>query len=731
MDIKQLPGTANFLGAQWDGKGTNFALFSENASKVELCLFDEAGQETRVELNEYYNFTWHGYFPDVKPGQYYGYRAHGPYEPENGHRFNPSKLLIDPYAYAIAGNVQHGQALFGYDWSHDAQDLSYYDADSAELMPKCVVVDTAFDWEGDTRLEIPWNKTIIYEMHVKGYTFQHPKIPKKLRGTYAGLAHPVAIEHLKSLGITAVELMPAHHFYKNPGHLVDKGLSNYWGYDSLSYFAPHAGYSASGIWGEQVREFKEMVKALHQAGIEVILDVVYNHTGEGNHMGPTLTFRGVDNASYYRLVGDNRRYYMDYTGCGNSLNVSNPQVLKLIMDSLRYWVLEMHVDGFRFDLASALARELYEQGTLASFFDIIHQDPVLSKVKLIAEPWDVGPGGYQVGKFPLLWSEWNGRYRDTVRDFWRGEYSTLAEFAYCFTGSSDLYEYSGRRPHASINFITAHDGFTLLDLVSYNHKHNEANGENNRDGEEHNRSWNCGAEGKTKKRNVLQLRDKQRRNLMTTLMLSQGVPMLVAGDEMGRSQLGNNNAYCHDDKISWLNWKLTKADQAFLDFTRRLIHFLLEHPVFRRRQWFQGRAIHGSNVSDIGWFNVDGSKMAQEQWNAGFIKSLAVFLNGEEIATPNHRGERILDDSFLLFFNAHYEMLEFTLPEALNDYDWELVLDTKAGGFVESTESSSGEFFTGDRRLPVPERSIVILQRQQISCNVSREENSISSEVEN
>ena len=705
MDFQQLPGTANFLGATWDGKGTNFALFSEHATKVELCLFDEKDRETRIELNEFYNFTWHGYFPEVKPGQRYGYRVHGPYEPHNGHRFNPSKLLIDPYSYAIAGDVQHGSELFGYSWEDPAEDLSYHDADSAALMPKCVVVDTQFDWEGDRRLEIPWNKTIIYELHVKGFTQQHPDVPEKLRGTYAGLAHPAAIDHIKSLGITAVELMPVHHFYTNPGHLVDKNLVNYWGYDSLSYFAPHAGYSASGVAGQQVREFKEMVKAFHNAGIEVILDVVYNHTGEGNHMGPTLSFRGIDNAAYYQLVGDNCRYYMDYTGCGNTLNVSHPQVLKLIMDSLRYWVTEMHVDGFRFDLASALARELYEQGTLASFFDIIHQDPVLSKVKLIAEPWDVGPGGYQVGKFPLLWSEWNGKYRDTVRDFWRGEDSTLAEFAYRFTGSSDLYEYSGRRPHASINFITAHDGFTLLDLVSYNHKHNEANGEDNRDGDDHNRSWNCGAEGETDHPEVLELRDRQRRNMMTTLMLSQGVPMIVAGDEMGRSQFGNNNAYCQDSEISWLSWNLNPSNQDFLDYTRQLIQFLLAHPIFRRRQWFQGRAIHGSGISDIGWYNVDGSRMTAEQWNAGFIKSLAVFLNGQEIVTPTHRGERVIDDSFLMFFNAHYETLMFSLPKKLKDYEWELVIDTKADGFVDASEP-----FRGDRTVPVSERSIIVLQ---------------------
>lgn len=705
MDLQQLPGTANLLGATWDGEGTNFALLSENATKVELCFFDKSGRETRVELNEVYNFIWHGYFPGIGPGQRYGYRVHGPYEPQNGHRFNPAKLLIDPYGLAIAGNIYHGEALYGYRWDDPDQDLSYNEADSAELMPKSVVTDTRFNWENDHRLEIPWNKTVIYELHVKGFTQQHPDIPEGLRGTYAGLAHSAAIDHLKSLGITAVELMPVHHFYAYPGHLLDRDLTNYWGYDSLSYFAPHASYSASGELGEQVREFKEMVKTLHQEGIEVILDVVYNHTGEGSHLGPTLSFRGLDNAAYYRLVEDDYRYYMDYTGCGNSLNVSNPEVLKLIMDSLRYWVQEMHVDGFRFDLASALARELYEQGTLASFFDIIHQDPVLSKVKLIAEPWDVGPGGYQVGKFPLLWSEWNGRYRDTVRDFWRGEDRTLAEFAYRLTGSSDLYEYSGRRPHASINFVTAHDGFTLWDLVSYNEKHNEANGEDNRDGDDHNRSWNCGAEGETDDAEVLELRRQQRRNLITTLLLSQGVPMVVAGDEMGRTHGGNNNVYCQDNEIAWINWDLHPRDQEFLDYSRQLIQFVMAHPVFRRRHWFQGRAIFGSGISDVGWYNVDGSPMSEDQWNEGFIKSLGVFLNGHEIVTLTHDGDRIIDHSFLLLFNAHYEMLEFTLPETLQDYDWEQVIDTKAGGFVEPAQP-----FRQDRTVPVAERSLVVLQ---------------------
>jgi isoamylase len=704
MNFQQLPGTANELGATWDGSGTNFALFSENATSVELCLFDEQGHESRCELQEVYNFVWHGYFPQVQPGQRYGFRVHGPFDPENGHRFNPHKLLIDPYALAIAGDVAAGEATFGYSWLDPEEDLSYSEADSADSMPKCVVVDPSFDWQGDRHPQTPWNETIIYEMHVKGFTQLHPKVPAHLQGTYAGLGHPAAIKHLKSLGITAVELMPTHHFHANPGYLTSKGLSNYWGYDSLNYFAPYAGYSASGIGGEQVREFKEMVRALHQAGIEVILDVVYNHTGEGNHMGPTLSFRGIDNAAYYRLVKDNERYYMDYTGCGNSLRMSHPQVLKLIMDSLRYWVQEMHVDGFRFDLASALARELFEVGTLATFFDIIHQDPVISKVKLIAEPWDVGDGGYQVGKFPLLWSEWNGQYRDTVRDFWRGEDSTLGEFALRFTGSSDLYEHTGRRPHASINFITAHDGFTLKDLVSYDHKHNEANGEDNRDGEDHNRSWNCGVEGPTDELEVLQLRSQQQRNFLATLMLSQGVPMLLAGDEMGRSQHGNNNTYCHDNELSWIDWDLLEADKALLSYTQKLIQLVKDHPVFRRRHWFYGREIHGSGISDIGWFNVDGDEM-HDEWTAGFIKTLTVFLNGEEIATPSHWGEPIIDDSFLLMFNAHSDLLEFALPEGLRDRQWRLLIDTKSEGFVKRAKT-----FTNADQVTVAARSLVVLE---------------------
>lgn len=703
------PGNVYPLGATWDGKGTNFALYSENATGVELCLFDEEGDEIRMPLTEVNNFVWHGYLPGVGPGQRYGFRVHGPWDPQNGHRFNPNKLLIDPYAKAIDGDVKSGPEIFAYSWdAQDAEkDLSFSDADDAHMIPKCVVVDPSFDWGDDQLLKTPWHETVIYEMHVKGFTKLHPDIPEKLRGTYAGLGHPAAIKHLQSLGITAVELMPVHHFHAYPGYLADKGLKNYWGYDSINYCTPYGGYSASGCRGEQVTEFKEMVKALHQAGIEVILDVVYNHTGEGNHLGPTISFRGIDNAAYYRLVDGDRRYYMDFTGCGNSLNVSNAQVLKLIMDSLRYWVTEMHVDGFRFDLASALARELYEVDSLSAFFDIIHQDPILADVKLIAEPWDLGAGGYQIGNFPVRWSEWNGKYRDTVRDFWRGADSRLGEFAYRFTGSPDLYfQANGRRPNASINFITAHDGFPLNDLVSYNDKHNEANGENSQDGESHNRSWNCGHEGPTADPEILQLRELQRRNFLATLMLSQGVPMLLMGDEMGRSQFGNNNAYCQDSEISWINWDLAKGNEDLLDFTRELIFFRHQHPVFRRRKWFQGRAIHGKGVSDIAWFNPDGGEMTADQWDVGYAKAIAVFLNGEEILTPGPKGERIIDESFLLFFNAHYEMIEFALPEGLKEREWATAIDTKEPRFVQL-----GNFITGDQTVPVAARSIVVLRR--------------------
>jgi isoamylase len=705
MYLALWPGNVYPLGSYWDGKGTNFALFSENATGVEVCLFDREDRETRLALTEVSNFVWHGYIPGVGPGQRYGFRVHGPYDPQAGHRFNANKLLIDPYAKAIDGDIGNGPELFGYSWEDPEEDLSFSDLDDAHLVPKSVVIDHTFDWEGDQLLRTPWHETIIYETHVKGFTKLHPDIPEELRGTYAGLAHGAAIEHLQRLGISAIELMPVHHYLSHPGHLADKGLRNYWGYDSINYFAPYAGYSANGTLGEQVTEFKEMVKALHRAGIEVILDVVYNHTGEGNHLGPTLSLRGIDNATYYRLVDGDLRYYMDFTGCGNSLNVRQAQVLKLIMDSLRYWVTEMHVDGFRFDLASALARELYEVDSLAAFFDIIHQDPVLADVKLIAEPWDVGDGGYQVGNFPVLWSEWNGKYRDTVRDFWRGENSTLGEFAYRFTGSPDLYfQMNGRRPNASINFITAHDGFPLADLVSYNDKHNEANGEGNRDGESHNRAWNCGAEGPTEDAAVLQLRERQKRNFIATLLLSQGIPMILGGDEMERSQGGNNNAYCQDNEISWFNWALQQEQEQLLDFTRELVYFRRQHPVFRRRKWFQGRAIHGSGVSDIGWFNPDGHEMSDEQWEVGYSKAIGVFLDGSQIPSPGPQGQRISDDSFLLFFNAHYDLIEFALPAALQEREWQMILDTKEPGFVQD-----GHIFTGDQLVPVIERSLVLL----------------------
>ena len=689
------PGDPHPLGATWDGNGTNFALFSENAEAVFLCLFDEQGHETWIQLPEVSNYVWHGYLPGVEPGQRYGFRVEGPYDPEEGKRFNAQKLLLDPYARAIADDVQHGPAIFGYPVgavTKADRDLNCSDLDDAALIPKCVVVDPQFDWAGDRPLHTPWHQTIIYEAHVKGFTKQHPDIPEALRGTYAGLAHPAAISHLKALGVTAIELLPVHHFNAYPGHLVSVGLRNYWGYDSLGYFAPYSGYSAAGSHGEQVREFKNMVKALHQAGIEVILDVVYNHTGEGNHLGPTLAFRGIDNEAYYRLVEDLPRYYMDFTGCGNSLNVCHPQVLKLIMDSLRYWVEEMHVDGFRFDLASALARELYEVNSLAAFFDIIHQDPILSTTKLIAEPWDLGEGGYQVGNFPLLWSEWNGKYRDTMRDFWREAHCRLGEFAFRLTGSSDLYESNGKRPHASINFITCHDGFTLRDLVSYNEKHNAANEEGNRDGESYNRSWNCGAEGETADPVVLEIRARQQRNFMATLLLAQGVPMLLGGDELGRTQNGNNNTYCQDNALAWLDWTLQADQKDTLTFVQRMITFRQTHPVFQRRDWFQGRDIHGSGIHDIGWFNIDGSEISDEDWHEAEAKTIGVFLNGEAIPSPDRQGQRIIDDSFLLLFNAQADAQTFVLPATLREHPWQLVLDTKTqDGFLDPPTKMVGD----------------------------------------
>ena len=670
------PGKPYPLGATWNGKGVNFALFAENATSVELCLYDTPDsieESHRIKLTERSHKEWHIFLPWAKPGQLYGYRVHGPFEPENGLRFNANKLLIDPYAKAIAGTVNWHDSLFGYKIGHKKEDLSFNPIDSGPFLPKCVVVDSGYDWEGDEHLNIPLHETIIYELHVKGFTYQHPDIPDEIKGTYSALAHPVTIDYLKSLGITAVELMPIHHFVADR-HLVEKGLTNYWGYNSLGFFAPDVRYAAHGVMGEQVKEFKDMVKALHKAGIEVILDVVYNHTAEGNHMGPTLSFRGNDNLNYYRTVAENPRYYMDYTGTGNTLNMMSPGILRMIMDSLRYWITEMHVDGFRFDLASALARELHEVDRLGAFFDIIHQDPLISQTKLIAEPWDVGEGGYQVGNFPVLWAEWNGKYRDCMRDYWRGEDSVIGEFANRLTGSSDLYMDDWRKPTASVNFITAHDGFTLNDLVSYNEKHNKDNKEGNNDGESHNRSWNCGVEGPTDDQAIKNLRTRQKRNFLTTLFLSQGVPMLVAGDEFSRTQHGNNNAYCQDNEISWLDWQ--GKDNELLEYTKKLIRLRKEHPIFCRRRWFQGLPIKGKNVTDIAWFLPEGEEMEDYHWEESYAKSLAVFLYGQGIRSKGSKGEVVKDDSFYLMFNAHHETLPFKLPDERWGKKWIRILDT-------------------------------------------------------
>src|SRR4051794_36273253 len=672
------PGRPFPLGATWDGSGTNFSVFSEHATRVELCLFDADGREERVELTERTALNSHGYLPDVRPGQRYAYRVHGPWDPAEGHRFNPSKLLIDPYAKAIEGPIDWDAAnTLPYVPSPDDPDadLEIDDEASEPAIPKSLVVDQGFDWQGDLHPRTPWSQTIIYEAHVKGFTKLHPAVREDLRGTYAGLAAEDALAYLQELGITAIELLPVHHI-ADEHFLHERGQTNYWGYSSIGYLAPHALYSASGADGNQVREFKGMVKALHRAGIEVILDVVYNHTAEGNHLGPMLSFKGVDNASYYRLVPDDPRHYMDYTGTGNTLDARHPSVLRLIMDSLRYWVSECHVDGFRFDLASALARELYDVDRLSAFFDTIHQDPVLSQVKLIAEPWDVGPGGYQVGNFPVLWSEWNGIYRDVMRDWWRTQAHT-GDFASRLTGSSDLYADDGRHPFASINFITAHDGFTLRDLVSYNDKHNEANLEDNRDGTTDNRSWNCGVEGETDDPEVRALRLRQMRNFLATLFLSQGTPMLLGGDEMGRTQGGNNNAWCQDNDISWFDWEPDADQQALQEFTRRLIRLRSEHPVLRRRQYLHGTEVEGSGLPDVWWFRADGRRMTRNDWQDGSGgKVLGMFLNGEEIATPGPHGERIVDDSFVALINAHHEPRTFTLPNRRFGVRWELELST-------------------------------------------------------
>ena len=702
------PGKPYPLGATWDGEGVNFALFSEHATAVELCLFDgpDSDKEShRIRIEERTDQVWHTYIPGLWPGQHYGYRVHGPYAPHEGHRFNHHKLLIDPYAKSIAGTIEWSDAMFAYQLGDQKADLSFDTRNNAANVPKCVVVDQAFTWGGDRQLKTPWDHTVIYEVHVKGFTARHPEVPDHMRGTYSALTTPAVIDHLLELGVTAVELLPVHHFVRDK-HLADQGLTNYWGYNTIGFLSPDIRYAVSPVRGRHVREFKTMVKTLHSSGIEVILDVVYNHTAEGNHLGPTISFRGIDNAAYYRLVDNDKRYYMDYTGCGNTLNVTHPRSLQLIMDSLRYWVTEMHVDGFRFDLASTLARELHAVDRLSAFFDILHQDPILSQVKLIAEPWDVGEGGYQVGNFPVGWAEWNGKYRDTIRKYGKGDGGQMAELAYRLTGSSDLYGMSGRRPFASINFITAHDGFTLHDLVSYNDKHNEANGENNQDGTNDNDSWNCGVEGPSTDPTIVELRERQKRNFLTLLFLSQGVPMLCGGDEIGRTQSGSNNAYCQDNEISWFNWNLDHMQQDLLAFVRSLIALRKRHPVLRRRRFFQGRHIRGSEVKDLAWFRPDGKEMTDEDWNAGYSKSLSLRLAGDAIAETDQKGRPIVDDTLLILLNAHHTPLAFTLPAHKRGIRWHAVLDTSLSGEHEKQVSA----FKGGEQYEMEARSIAVLR---------------------
>lgn len=700
---KVLRGSPFPLGATPKSDGTNFAIYASGAQKVELCLFDhndDAEPKAVLELFEKTFNVWHGFVAGIKPGQRYGYKIHGTYKPEEGQRYNANKLLLDPNAKAISGTINWHESLYGYQLGNPQQDLVMSESDSTPFLPKSVVVSDYFDWENDVPPHIPYKHTIIYEAHVKGFTFSNDKIPEDIRGTYAAISHPETVKYLKNLGITAIELMPVHHFVFDH-YLYEKGLTNYWGYSSIGFFAPDIRYASMQDAGDQVHEFKQMVKDLHKAGIEVILDVVYNHTAEGNHLGPTLCFKGIDNAEYYRLE-ENKRYYTDYTGTGNTLNVLQPNVLRLIMDSLRYWITEMHVDGFRFDLASTLARELYEVDRLGSFFDIIHQDPVISQVKLIAEPWDLGEGGYQVGNFPPGWAEWNGKYRDCVRDYWRGAESMLAEFANRFTGSADLYR-NERYPTASINFVTAHDGFTLRDLVSYNQKHNEANKENNQDGEDHNRSWNCGVEGETDDPEVLKLRRKQVRNFLTTLLLSQGVPMISLGDEVGRTQGGNNNAYCQDNEISWLDWK--NADMELFEFTKKLIRLRKEHPVFSQSRWLRGESKEGEEINDIEWFQPGGAKMKEENWKDDFAKSMAVFLYGKGIHRLNREGKEVVDDSFYIIFNAHHEPVVFRLPFGKYGKKWTCVVDT--------AENMEGKEFEAEKEVTAEGRSTIVLQTKR------------------
>jgi len=706
--MRMWPGRSYPLGATWDGAGVNFALFVEHSEvrKVELCLFDpdDPGKETgRFILKEHTDQVWHGYFPDVQPGQLYGYRVHGPYDPAKGIRFNGNKLLLDPYAKAIGRNLTWHDSLFGYKVGDAEADLSFDERDSAPYAPLAAVVDTAFTWGDDRPPNTPWNKTLIYELHVKGFTQRMPGVPEKQRGSYVALASEAALKHLLDLGVTAVELMPVHYFLEDR-HLIEKKLTNYWGYNSLGYFAPHPEYASSEGTREPVQQFKRMVRGLHAAGLEVILDVVYNHTAEGNQMGPTLSMRGVDNASYYRVSPEDPRYYMDFTGCGNTLNMRHPRVLQLVMDSLRHWVLEYHVDGFRFDLASTLARELHDVDKLGAFFDIIHQDPVLSQVKLIAEPWDVGAGGYQVGNFPVLWTEWNGKYRDNVRRFWKGDGGTVSEFATRLSGSSDLYAYSGRSPYASINFITCHDGFTLQDLVSYNDKHNEANGEDNKDGANDNNSWNCGAEGTTDDPAINALRERQKRNLMATLLFSAGVPMICGGDELSHTQKGNNNAYCQDNELTWLNWELTPPQQEFLEFVKLATRIRREQPVFQRRKFFLGRKIRGSDIKDLSWFDPKGAEMTDEAWDAGFVKCLGMRLAGDVIGEQDERGEPIVGDTLLLLLNAHHEPIPFKLPAAREEHHWEVILDTAVSQTPAATASMAPEEY------PLQGRSLVVFR---------------------
>ncbi len=713
--LETWPGSAYPLGATFDGTGTNFAIFSEIAERIELCLFDDRGTETKIPLREMDAFVWHAYLPHIQPGQRYGYRVHGPYNPSQGLRCNPNKLLLDPYAKAVTGQIDWDPSLFSYKMGEPD---SYNDADSAQHMMHGVVINPFFDWAGDRMPKIPYHRSVIYEAHVKGLTMLHPDVPEYQRGTYAGIAHPSVIAHLQKLGITAIELMPVHQFVQD-STLIDKGLSNYWGYNTIGFFAPHNQYTSGGDLGQQVPEFKNMVRALHAAGIEVILDVVYNHTAEGNHLGPTVSFRGIDNGAYYRLVEESPQYYMDYTGTGNSLNVRQPHSLQLLMDSLRYWVNEMHVDGFRFDLAATLAREFYEVDRLSTFFELVQQDPIVSQVKLIAEPWDVGPGGYQVGNFPPQWTEWNGKYRDTVRDLWRGEPAAMGEFASRLTGSADLYENSGRRPVASINFVTAHDGFTLRDLVSYNEKHNEANGENSQDGESHNRSWNSGAEGDTTDSNVLAIRARQQRNFITTLLLSQGVPMLLGGDEMGRTQRGNNNAYCQDTELTWVHWD--QADQGLIEFTALVSELRRKHPTFRRQRFFQGKPVSrgaGEPLPDIAWLRPSGEEMSGSDWDSGFGRSIAVFLNGNGIHGRDDRGQYVYDDNFLMFFNAHDESIDFHIPGDEFSGGWHVVVDT--GGLITDTDPLSP-----GAQLPVPAKAMVVLRGARQDANAQTAPSSV------